>query len=130
MLMFEVDRVILSFDFQNRSFNWVDKVSVLNELKMNEDQFLDVCLLSGVEGICPTFPPMSDPFNFKIICDTIKQFRSGLQAIQMYAENPSMSLSYPDIFCRTRCMIKFHLIMNENGEVEALNHEYAPKYGL
>ena len=125
--MFEVDRVILSFDFQNRSFNWVDKTSILHDLKMNDDQFLDVCLLSGLEGFCPTFPPLNEPFNFLSVCNIIRQFKSGLQAIQMYAEHPSMSRSYPDTFCRTRCMVKFHLIINEEGNVEALNHEYAPK---
>lgn len=59
--------------------------------------------------------------------DLIKQHKTGFNAIQAYSDNPTISkTNYIDTFCRTRCAIKYHLVMNEDCEVKPMNIEHAP----
>lgn len=42
-------------------------------------------------------------------------------------DDPSVSKShYVDMFCRARCVIKYHPVITDEGQVRPLNKEYAP----
>lgn len=57
----------------------------------------------------------------------IKQHKTGFNAVQAYSDNPTIAKThYIDIFCRTRCAVKYHLIINEHGEVKPMHIENAP----
>ncbi|KAG0166946.1 hypothetical protein DFQ30_006536, partial [Apophysomyces sp. BC1015] len=119
LLMFNIDRVVTIIDFE----------TVLQDLHVSDEQFLDICILAGFE-YCPSFPPLNTnviSFTFKGVHDLIKQHKTGFNAVQSYSDDPSVSKSnYVDTFCRTRCAIKYHLVLTEDGEVKPLNAESAP----
>ncbi|KAF7727595.1 hypothetical protein EC973_007356 [Apophysomyces ossiformis] len=129
LLMFNIDRVITTIDFEKGNYNWIGKKTVLQDLHVSDEQFLDICILAGFE-YCPSFPPLNTnviSFTFKGVHDLIKQHKTGFNAVQSYSDDPSVSKSnYVDTFCRTRCAIKYHLVLTDDGEVKPLNAESAP----
>ncbi|RUS17673.1 temperature dependent protein affecting M2 dsRNA replication-domain-containing protein [Endogone sp. FLAS-F59071] len=128
LLMYDLDKVVVDLDLDKGTYSWINKKGVLTELQVTDDQFLDVCIFAGFEN-CSTFPPLNDPtsFTFKGTHDLIKQFKTGFNAAQSYAEHPSVAkINYIDTFCRTRCAIKYHLVFTEDGEVRPLNVDTAP----
>ncbi|KAL0092293.1 PIN domain-like protein [Phycomyces blakesleeanus] len=129
LLMFNVDKVINAVDFEKASYTWISKKTVLQDLHVSEEQFLDICILAGFE-YCPSFPPFNTnviSFSFKGVHDLIKQHKTGLNAIQFYSNDPTVSkTNYVDAFFRARCAIRYHLIMTDEGEVRPLNVDQAP----
>lgn len=127
LLMFDVDKIISSIDFQRGKFSWISKKAVLADLGLNDEQFLDVCIFAGFE-YCTTFPPLQEmSFTFKSTLELIKQYKSGFNAAQSYADHPEVSrMNYTSMFCRTRCAVKYHIILTEDGRTEPLNLEDAP----
>ncbi|CAG8439730.1 12089_t:CDS:10 [Ambispora leptoticha] len=114
---------------QKGTCNWLSKKTILNDLTISDEQFLDVCILAGFE-YCTTFPPLNTEFSsftFKSVHDLIKQYKTGFNAVQNYADHPGViKQNYMDIFCRTRCAIKYHLVLTDEGKVEPLNSDNAP----
>jgi hypothetical protein len=77
LLMFKSDRIIVNIDFNNHSFEWLDKNTILQSLELTEDMFLDMCILAGFD-YCPTFPVFTEPrkpFSFTIHYDCLKRYR-------------------------------------------------------
>jgi hypothetical protein len=59
--------------------------------------------------------------------DLIKQHKTGFNAVQAYSDNPTVQkTNYIDTFCRTRCAVKYHLVINDDGQVKPMNIENAP----
>ncbi|KAI7897303.1 uncharacterized protein EV154DRAFT_3371 [Mucor mucedo] len=129
LLMWDIDKMITTIDFEKGNYLWVSKRTVLQDLHVSDEQFLDICILAGFE-YCPSFPPLNTShisFTFNGVHDLIKQHKTGFNAIQAYSDNPTISkTNYIDTFCRTRCAIKYHLVMNEDCEVKPMNIENAP----
>ncbi|KAI9139372.1 hypothetical protein BKA69DRAFT_668306 [Paraphysoderma sedebokerense] len=134
LLMYNVDKVITSIDFERNSFKFIDKQALLNSLQITDEQFLDICLLAGDPNLITTFPPMSSPgegsqlsFSWANIMDLIRTYGSGFNIAQAWAEHPTVAKSnYIDTFCRTRASVKHHIILSDDGQIEPLNKEYAP----
>ncbi|KAJ1980681.1 hypothetical protein H4R33_005417 [Dimargaris cristalligena] len=129
MLIFDVDRVIVSLDFDKGTFAWLSKRQTLQDLDISPEQFLDVCILAGFDWSI-TFPPLEGDtkgFTFKDVLELIKQHKTGFNAVQKYSDNPQViKVKYVDSFCRTRCAVKYHLILNTEGHVVPLNADQAP----
>jgi len=96
---------------------------------MTDEQFLDTCILAGFEH-CNTFPPLNSEYSgfaFKSVYDLVKHHRTGFNAVQSYAEHPGVIKSnYVDTYCRTRCAIKYHMVLTDEGKIEPLNVENSP----
>ncbi|CAO3674388.1 unnamed protein product [Umbelopsis vinacea] len=129
MLIWDVDTVIIGIDMQKGSYSWLSKKTVLSDLGLSDEQFLDVCILAGFD-YCPTFPPLNNNmigFTFKGTHDLVKQHKTGFNVVQAYADDPSVTKThYIETFCRTRCAVKYHLVYTDDGEVRPLHHERAP----
>lgn len=128
LLMFDVDRVVTSIDFVKQTFGFISKKAVLLDLHLTDDQFLDLCILCGSEH-CPTFPPLAEDggFTFKNIHDLLRQHRTGFNAVKAHADSPLVvKSSYVDIFCRTRCAMKYQPILTDEGHIEPMNKDEAP----
>lgn len=66
-------------------------------------------------------------WGFIGVHDLIKQHKTGFNAVQAFSDNPTVSkTNYIDTFCRTRCAVKYHLVIHDDGEVKPLNIENAP----
>ncbi|KAJ1974114.1 hypothetical protein H4R35_003770, partial [Dimargaris xerosporica] len=128
IVVFDVDRVIVGFDFDKGTFSWMSKRAALKDLQLTNDQFLDVCILAGFDW-STTFPPLTTSmgFSFKAVHDKVKQYKSGSNAVQQYADNPEViKHKYVDVFCRARCAVRNHLILNDEGHIVPLSTDNAP----
>ncbi|CAG8489148.1 3402_t:CDS:10 [Paraglomus brasilianum] len=129
LLMYDVEKVIVGLDLEKGTYSYLSKKVILSDLQITDDQFLDVCILAGFE-YCNTFPPLNTDlggFAFKNVHDLIKQYKHGFNAVQSYAEHSLVvKMNYMDLFCRTRCAIKYHLVLTDEGKVEPLNVDNAP----
>ncbi|KAG1738938.1 PIN domain-like protein [Suillus paluster] len=117
-----VDKLITSLDLTSAtpSFSFVSKRTILSDLGLNEDQFLDVGILVGFEH-SPPFPPTVHEQALKATVDMVKYYKSGHAAVSAFAEHPAVkSMQYPDQFARTRSMIKYSLIFSSEGSVTPL----------
>ncbi|KAG2358973.1 temperature dependent protein affecting M2 dsRNA replication-domain-containing protein [Suillus spraguei] len=93
-----VDKLITSLDLTSAtpSFSFVSKRTILNDLGLSEDQFLDVGILVGFEH-SPPFPPTVHEQALKATVDMVKYYKSGHAAVSAFAEHPAVkSMQYPD----------------------------------
>ncbi|KAJ2744416.1 hypothetical protein GGI20_002988 [Coemansia sp. BCRC 34301] len=140
MLMFDVDRVVTSVSSAKATFSWVQREHLLNTCGVTSEQVVDMCILAGFDW-CPTFPALvgESGFSFKFAVDTVRQFRSGFNAIQILGDQPGAgvtshndiavkagSTSYSDSFLRAQCIVRYHVVLRSDGSVGPLNSEYAP----
>lgn len=117
-----VDKLITSLDLTSAtpSFSFVSKRTILGDLGLSEDQFLDVGILVGFEH-SPPFPPTVHEQALKATVDMVKYYKSGHAAVSAFAEHPAVkSMQYPDQYARTRSMIKYSLIFSSEGSVTPL----------
>ena len=114
-----VDKVITHIDLTSSTptFQFVSKRNVLQELAVNEDQFLDICILVGFEH-SPAFPPTLHEQALKATVDMVKYYKSGHAAVSAFAEQPQVKqIQYTDTYARTRSMIKYSLVLSSEGTV-------------
>ena len=131
ILLFErVDKLITSLNFADASFQFVSKQSILNDLRCNEEQFLDAGLLAGSD-LCATFPALQDasfgappphagaPPNLRQINELVKQYKGGYSLVAAFEHHPTVQkINYIDQFCRARTTVKFCLVLSaEEGKV-------------
>ena len=117
-----VDKVVTSIDLVSATptFSFVSKRSILNDLGLTEDQFLDVGILVGFEHSQP-FPPSLHEQGLKATVDMVKYYKSGHAAVSAFANDPQIKpLQYGDHYARTRSMIKYSLILSSDGSVVPL----------
>lgn len=117
-----VDKLITSLDLTSAtpSFTFTSKRSILNDLGVNEDQFLDIGILVGFDH-SPTFPPNMHDQALKATVDMVKYYKSGHAAVTAFAEHHGVkSTQYADQYARTRSMIKYSLILSSEGTVVPL----------
>jgi hypothetical protein len=128
-LLFGAGRVIVEVDWEKGVFEWVDFKLVLNQLGLMPEQFIDACILAGFD-YCATFPPLTEtppPFSFRSAFEMVKMFKSGYNAVTQYNSNPNViKLNYVDLFLRTKCLIRNHVIFESTGVAEPLMKDFSP----
>ena len=80
--------------------------------------------------IAPPFVLTVDPvsFNFKTVYDLVRQYRTGYNAVNFFAQHPeSLKVKYEDVYCRVRSAMRYHLIMATNGTVQPLVADQVPR---
>ncbi|KAF8625513.1 hypothetical protein AX17_006825 [Amanita inopinata Kibby_2008] len=114
-----VDKLITSLDLNspNPSFTFLSKKSLMQELSVNEEQFLDIGILVGFKN-SPPFPPTVQDNALKATVDMVKYYKTGHAAVAAFAEHPAVkAIQYPDHYARTRAMVKYSLIISSEGVV-------------
>ncbi|KAJ8509502.1 hypothetical protein ONZ45_g8339 [Pleurotus djamor] len=117
-----LDKLITSIDLTlaNPTFTFTAKRSILSDLGLSEDQFLDVGILVGFEH-SPPFPPTTHDQALKATVDMVKYYKSGHAAVTAFADHPAVkTIQYTDHYARTRSMIKYSLILSSEGTVQPL----------
>lgn len=117
-----IDKLITAVDLTapTPTFSFISKRSVLSELQLNEDQFLDTGILVGCEH-SPPFPPIAHEVVLKATVDMVKYYKSGHAAVNAFSEHPAVKMvGYHEHFARTRSMIKYSLILTSEGTVQPL----------
>ncbi|KYQ89439.1 5'3'-exonuclease N- and I-domain-containing protein [Tieghemostelium lacteum] len=120
LLLFGVQRLIIDIDFEKGTYVWVDLKTILQELAMTHDQFIDACLICGYE-YCANSPFPFAKDNFRVVCEMVKASHSGFDVIRNYAHVLGPSLDkYLDQFLRTKTLIQNHLILYSSGVCEPI----------
>jgi len=102
------------------SFTFTSKRSILSDLGVSEDQFLDIGILVGFDH-SPPFPPTIHEQALKATVDMVKYYKSGHAAVSAFAEHPAVkTIQYPEHYARTRSMVKYSLILSSEGTVMPL----------
>ena len=117
-----LDKLITSLDLTSSSptFTYVNKRSLLTEISLNEEQFLDAGILAGFDH-SQTFPPIMQEQSLKPVIEMVKFYKSGYNAVSALSDHPGVrQMQYVDQFVRTRSMIKFSLVMSTDGTVQPL----------
>ncbi|BFZ59465.1 hypothetical protein YB2330_000475 [Saitoella coloradoensis] len=126
-----VERLVTSLRLGEGKFSWVLRRDIINAMGISDEQFLDVCLLSGCE-FCPTFAPLevASPygpnFNFKAAIDMIKAYRTGYNAILNLNTLPPKPNSYNDKYQSAWCAIKYPFVLGAEGKLQNLNSADIP----
>lgn len=123
-----VDKLITSLDLSpvNPSFSFTSKRSILSDLGVSEDQFLDIGILVGFDH-SPPFPPTIHEQGLKATVDMVKYYKSGHAAVSAFSEHPAVkSIQYMDHYARTRSMVKYSLILSSEGIVLPLPLAISP----
>ncbi|KZV74508.1 XPG I-region protein, partial [Peniophora sp. CONT] len=116
-----VDKLITSVNFTANppTFTFVSKKSILGDLGVSEDQFLDIGILVGFDHIQP-FPPTMHDQGLKATVDMVKFYKSGHMTVTTYNDQHTKSLGYQDLYARTRAMVKYSLILTAEGTCQPL----------
>ena len=117
-----VDKLITSLDFtaQTPTFQFASKRSLLSDLGLTEEQFLDTALLAGCDHL-PTFPPTVHEQSLKSFVEMMKYYKTGHAAVNAFLEHPGVKqTNYIESYYRARSMVKYSLILSSDGKVEPL----------
>jgi hypothetical protein len=87
----------------------------LRELQLSPDHFLDFGIIAGC-SICRTIPIFAEHFAVAQIVDIVKQYQSGLVAIQQLTHtDPPQMIPYRQEFIRTRQAIRHGFVYTTEG---------------
>ena len=133
VLLFGAKRVITQFDWSRRTFTWLDKDEIRASMDhVTDDQFLDICLLAGVQG-CPIFPPLEaggpygPGFTLRAAQDLVRTYGSGINAVMNYSEVGLVKdMDYVTKYCRARSTVIYHVVLQIDGGLAPLMQKDVP----
>ena len=114
-----VDKVINSLDLISATptFTFTSKRSLVQELQVSEDQFLDIGILVGFDN-SPPFPLAVHEQALKATIDMVKYYKTGHATVSAFVDHPAVkAIQYADHYARTRALIKYSLIISSEGAV-------------
>lgn len=123
-LVFGADKVVISFDWKDKTFTWIPLAKCLNKLALTREQFVNVCLLSG-SSILPTYPEIDTeaPVTSVQAARTVLS-RVGFEAHSLF-HDPKDEY-YRDLFHKARFALKHPVVITSDGKVEPQNWESGP----
>ncbi|KAK9451977.1 temperature dependent protein affecting M2 dsRNA replication-domain-containing protein [Limtongia smithiae] len=132
VLMYDIDRVITAIDIAGGGFSYLNKKALLGEFgNLSNDQFIDFCVLCGLDFSIP-FPLLNVGHinNASVVRsarDLLRNFGTGYTVVTTYAENPAVKdVDYVEVYRRTFCAVKFHVIFTDKGHAEPITTDNAP----
>ena len=127
-LLFEVDKVILSFEGKEQNFTWLQKADCLTAAGSPSPQiFKDAQLLLGCSFL-PTFPLLLRN-QLSTMREALALLRGGpvLQLCNQYRDDPAVAQSdYAARYKKAIMAIKHHVITTPDGSVQPMDLQNAP----
>lgn len=117
-LMFGAAKVIVGFDWENKSFIWTTADSVRGKLGLNQDQLADLCLLSGLTLI-PALPEIEDSPLPKI--ETARAIMARASNDGYAACLQAKNDDYTTMFKKAKIAVKQMPLLKAKAEIEPLN---------
>ncbi|KAL9087823.1 MAG: hypothetical protein Q9159_003419 [Coniocarpon cinnabarinum] len=130
LLLYDVDRVITSFDFQNAEYTFVRRQQCLEELNLGHSElFTDACLLSGC-SLLPTLPSLS-PARAPKIRQVAEMLKANIQpGSSVYAmlekDQRNTEADYIHRYKQGRLAVKHDVVLSVSGKAEPLAQEDVP----
>lgn len=140
LLLFDCDKFITSWDFDNGEIKWIKRDRCVADLKrfagngdISEDMFVDACMLSGT-CFLPTLPqldsgaPRAKQIKPHSAIEMMMNLgRSGIAVCLHYQDEPRFQrLNYLDKYRKTRLAVKHHPVLTKEGKVEPLDSIHVP----
>ena len=114
-------------------FCWIDRSSCLRALgNINVQLFIDALVLAGSEKFLTTFPPLVETAMYKhplIIKEAVNLLianRGNVPQLCAQYSDPSLKEAWLDKYKRSMTIIKHHVVITADGDVEALDKDKAP----
>lgn len=119
-LLFGASVVVVSFDWESQSFTWVDRAKCFTKLGMNEDQFIDFSLISGLTILAPPAELESAPNYIQGAREIVG--RSGAIGFAAY---DSLNKEFRELFKKARTAVKHNVILTGSGEITLTRNDSA-----
>lgn len=131
ILMFDLEKLVTKIETEPAQFFWLTKQTCQEELgRLNNDQFLDFCLLLGSPFLraFPLFENTSFPGKLPSVRDALPMFNAaGRSALTLCAQFETESrireYQYADRYKQAWMIVKHHVYMDIDGRVGPLNPE-------
>ncbi len=134
ILLFDCDKVISSWDFDDRQFRYTRRDKCIADLdkfagtqRVNEDLFVDACILAGTPFL-PTLPNLASANRSELLKPhgAIKMIMSngktGYSVVVNNHDDPRFkALNYVDRYRKARLAVKNHPVYTEDGKIEPSN---------
>lgn len=131
ILLFECDRVITAWDFEESQFRWTKRSKCMNDLErfanngtVTEDIFVDALLLAGTPFL-PTLPNLMSPNRTDLLKPhaAIKMImgagKTGYSVVINNHDDPRFkAINYVERYRKARLVIKNHPIYTSDGRIE------------
>lgn len=115
ILMFGAEKMITGFDWDNKTFSWITTDLVRTKLILNQEQLVDLCLLSGLT-IMPAIDETIDSAQA-----SIETARNMLRGNDGYTVSLAKGESYLALFKKAKVAIKHLPVIKKGGKIEPLN---------
>lgn len=131
ILLFDVDKVITGFDFEEGHFSVIRRHKCIQDLgSITPDMFVDACLLSGTSTI-PTFPQLEGSRKQPKIRGAVDLMmnagRTGISVVLNHQEDPQLQrIGYVDNYQKSRLAIRHHVVLTKEGKIEFADLDHAP----
>ena len=119
-LLFGAAIVIVSFDWDNQTFAWLEKSKCLSKLGMTEDQFIDFSLISGLTILTPPAELETAPNYIQGAREIVG--RSGSVGFAAY---DSLNKEFKELFKKARTAVKHSVTLTGGGEIHLAKNETA-----
>lgn len=139
ILLFDCDKVITSWDFEEKQFRYTRREKCFADLekfagnvRITEDIFVDTCILAGTPFL-PTLPNLTSPNRSELLKPhgAIKMIMSngktGYSVVVNNHDDPRFKqINYVDRYRKARLAVKNHPVYTEDGKIEPLNLSQLP----
>lgn len=123
LLLFGADKIITAFDWEDKAFSWTTADLIRARLALNQEQLIDVCLLSGLTSL-PAVDEVTESAQPPI--EAAKSVISRSNFDGYLASTMSKNEQYASLFKKARVAIKHMPVLKAGGNIEPLN--YAETY--
>lgn len=138
ILLFECDKVITSWDFEERQFRFTRRQQCIADLekfagnvRLSNDEFVDACMLAGTPFL-PTLPNLTNRTDLLKPHNAIKMIinngiRSGHAVVLNNQDDPRcQELGYKGRYQKARLAVKNHPIYTVDGKIEPQHSHELP----
>jgi hypothetical protein len=119
-LLFGATGVIVSFDWESQTFAWVERAKSFAKLGMNEDQFIDFSLISGLTILAPPAELESAPNYIQGAREIV-----GRSSNIGFAAYDSLSKEFRELFKKARTAVKHNVVLLSSGGITLTKNDTA-----
>jgi hypothetical protein len=119
-LLFGASAVVVSINWESQTFAWVERAKCFTKFGMNEDQFIDFSLISGLTILAPPAELESAPNYIQGAREIVA--RSGSIGFAAY---DSLSKEFRELFKKARTAVKHNVVLKGSGEITLAKNDSA-----
>jgi hypothetical protein len=119
-LLFGASAVVVSINWESQTFAWVERAKCFTKFGMNEDQFIDFSLISGLTILAPPAELESAP-NYIQGAREIVARSSSIG----FAAYDSLSKEFRELFKKARTAVKHNVVLKGSGEITLAKNDSA-----